>query len=272
MLSIVATPIGNLKDITLRALEVLKQADLIACEDTRNTQKLLNHFEISKPLMAYHKFNEKSCAETIITKLKEGKNIALVSDSGTPLISDPGNVLTKMLRENGIEYTVVPGACACINALVLSGLEGSRFTFVGFLPEKQSEKEELLLSYIDRQETLLFHVSCHNIKQDLDIIYRVLGERPASLVKEITKIHETVINFRLGDEIEVDERGEFILVVEKTNKNNEKLIKNNSDNLNKIINDVNLLIKMGLKKNEAIKLVARINNQDKDKIYKLFIK
>lgn len=271
MLYIVATPIGNLGDMTFRAVQTLKDVDVIACEDTRNSKKLLDHFEIKKPLIAYHKFNETTSAEGIAKLLDEGKSVALITDSGTPLISDPGNVLTKILRERGYEYSVVPGANAAICALLLSGLDTARWTFVGFLPEKQSQKEELLSTYVDRDETLVFHVSCHNVKSDLEIIYKILGARRACLVKEITKIHEQALNFVLGDEIEIDERGEFILVVEKLIKNNQKIIKNNSDNNKKLIDDVNYLINFGLKKNEAIKLVARINNEDKDKIYKLFI-
>lgn len=271
MLYIVATPIGNLKDISYRAIETLKAVDVIACEDTRNSKKLLSHYDINKQLISYHKFNEKTSAEGIIKLLDEGKNVALISDGGMPLISDPGNILTKILRERGIDFTVVPGANAALSALVLSGLDTNRFTFVGFLPEKQSQKEELLSSYIDRDETLVFHVSCHNIKQDLDDIYKILGPRPACIVKEITKVHENAINFTLGEEVDVDERGEFILVVEKLNKNNSKINNNNLINSKKIIEEVNNFIKLGLKKNEAIKLVARINKQDKDKIYKLFI-
>lgn len=272
MLYIVATPIGNLGDMTFRAVETLKSVDVIACEDTRNSKKLLDHFEIKKPLISYHKFNEATSTDGIIKLLDEGKDVALITDSGTPLVSDPGNVLTKVLREKGYDFTVIPGANAALCALLLSGLDTARWTFVGFLPEKQSQKEELLSTLASHNETLIFHISCHNIKSDLGEIYKILGPRRASLVKEITKLHEQAINFTLGDEIEIDERGEFILVVEKLNKNNQKLIKNNSENINKLINDVNNFIKMGLKKNEAIKLVARLNNEDKDKIYKLFIK
>ena len=271
MLYIVATPIGNLGDMTFRAVQTLKEIDVIACEDTRNSKKLLDHFEIKKPLIAYHKFNEATSAEGIVKLLEEGKSVALITDSGTPLISDPGNVLTKTLRERGLEFTVVPGANAAICALVLSGLDTTRWTFVGFLPEKQSQKEELLSTFVNRDETLVFHVSCHNVKSDLEVIHKMLGARRACLVKEITKIHEQALNFTLGDEVEIDERGEFILVVEKLIKNNQKIIENNSDENKKLINDVNYLINFGLKKNEAIKLVARMNNQDKDKIYKLFI-
>ena len=138
MLYLVATPIGNLKDITYRAVEILKEVDEIACEDTRHSLTLLNAYGIKKPLVAYHKFNERESGEKIIEKLKQGKNIALITDAGLPVVSDPGNVLVNMLLENGLEYTVIPGASACLSALVLSGLDASRFTFIGFLPEKKA--------------------------------------------------------------------------------------------------------------------------------------
>ena len=276
MLYIVATPIGNMGDITYRAVETLKSVDVIACEDTRNSQKLLNHYEIHKPLITYHKFNETVSTQGILKLLDEGKDVALISDGGMPLISDPGNILTRVLHEKGVSYTVVPGPNAALSALVLSGLDATKFTFIGFLPEKNSKKEEILLNYAEREETLIFHVSCHNLKEDIQLISKIYGKRKASLVKEITKMHETIIDFNLGDEIEVDQRGEFVLVVEGNNKNNSKLIKNNDkiiiENKNELINQVEKFEKMGLKRMDAIKLVAKENKVKKDEIYKLFNK
>ena len=153
MLYFVSTPVGNLKDISLRALEVLKSVDVIACEDTRTSLKLLNHYEIKKPLVAYHKFNETVAAEKIIRDLKDGKNVALITDAGTPVVSDPGNVLTKLLREEGVDYTVIPGATAFVPALILSGLSASRFAFIGFLPSKKKDREEI---YDMRRAAFLF--------------------------------------------------------------------------------------------------------------------
>lgn len=141
MLYIVGTPIGNLKDITLRALETLRNADVVACEDTRRSLALLNAYDIKKPLVSYHKFNEKESGEKLIERLKKGENVALVSDAGMPLISDPGGVLVNMLIENGLEFTVVPGPAAFVSALALGGLDSSRFCFLGFLPEKKGERE-----------------------------------------------------------------------------------------------------------------------------------
>ena len=149
MLYFVGTPIGNLKDISLRAIEVLKSVDEIACEDTRHSIGLLNAYEIKKPLFSYHKFNEREAGEKLIEKLKEGKNIALITDAGMPVISDPGNILVNMLIENGLEFTVIPGACAFVSALVLSGLDSARFCFLGFMPQKSSERKEFLEKYKD---------------------------------------------------------------------------------------------------------------------------
>ena len=147
MLYFVSTPVGNLKDMTFRALEVLKSVDLIACEDTRTSLKLLNHYEIKKPLVSYHKFNEKVAGEKLIEELKSGKSIAVISDAGTPVISDPGNVLCKLLIENDLEYTVIPGATAFVPALILSGMDSAKFSFIGFLPEKKKDVEQLLSKY-----------------------------------------------------------------------------------------------------------------------------
>ena len=156
MLYLVSTPIGNLKDMTFRAVEVLKSVDFIACEDTRHSMTLLAAYDIKKPLKAYHKFNERAEGEKIVEALKEGKNVALITDAGTPVISDPGNVLVKMLIENGLEYTVIPGANAFVPALVLSGMDASRFAFIGFLPEKAKDRNELLEKYKDLDMTLIF--------------------------------------------------------------------------------------------------------------------
>ena len=152
MLYFVATPIGNLKDMSFRAIEVLNSVDEIACEDTRHSIKLLNHYEIKKPLFSYHKFNEKASGEKIIEKLKSGKNIAVISDAGMPVISDPGNILADMLIKEGLEFTVVPGACAFVSALVLSGLDASRFCFLGFLPEKEGERK----AFLENSRTIVF--------------------------------------------------------------------------------------------------------------------
>lgn len=264
MLYIVGLPIGNLKDITLRALEVLKSVDIIACEDTRNTLKLLNHYEIKSKLMSYHKFNEQKITPRIIELLNEGKDIALVSDAGMPIVSDPGAVLVKALIENGLEYTVIPGANAAVSAFALSGMQGGSFTFVGFLPEKNKDRKELLNSFKNIRHTLIFYVSPHSLQKDIETIYNEFGKRNACLVKEITKIYETVYPFVLGNEIEINPKGEFVLLVEGFDGKEVS----QDENLT-LKQQVKILVIKGMKENDAIKQVAKKNSLTKQELYKM---
>lgn len=263
MLYIVGTPIGNLKDITLRALEVLGQVDVVACEDTRNTIKLLNHYNIKKKLIAYHKFNEKQQSDEIVKLLAEGKNIALVSDSGLPIISDPGNILVKELKENNLEYTVIPGPTASLSALLLSGFESKLFTFVGFLPEKNAQRADLLNSLKNLNHTLIFYISPHSLQKDTNSIYEILGKRKACFVKEITKIHETVYDFVLGQEMDINEKGEFVLIVEGSCERQEE-----KSQLS-IGEQVEQLKSEGIGENQAIAKIAKRNNMTKQELYKI---
>ena len=180
----VATPIGNLGDISLRALETLRGADVIFCEDTRHTLKLLNHFEIKKPLVACHKFNETAAAEKLVSLAEEGKTVAVVTDAGTPVISDPGNILVNALRENGVEYTLIPGACAFVAALVLSGFPADVFAFLGFLRGKNSEKRAFLQGYADFCGTLIFY----SAPQDVDADVRLLAPAPCARSRRSTRV------------------------------------------------------------------------------------
>lgn len=214
MIYFVATPIGNLGDITLRALETLRAVDEIYCEDTRHTIKLLNAYEIKKPLLACHKFNEREAAEKIITSARAGKNIAVVSDAGMPVISDPGNVVCAALRAEGIDYTVVPGANAFLSALVLSALPADRFAFIGFLPDKEGERKKLLERYADSDLTLCFHVAPQDVDRHISSLYSVFGDRKACAVREITKLHEQAIPFNLSQGLAGEKRGEYVLIVE----------------------------------------------------------
>ena len=265
MLYFVATPIGNLDDISLRALETLKSVDLIACEDTRHSLKLLNHFEIKKPLISYHKFNEKVSVEGIVSELKNGKNIAVISDAGTPIISDPGSVLNKRLIEEGLDFTVIPGATAFIPALILSGLESSRFTFIGFLPEKNKDRESLLKDYVNSKDTLIFYSAPHDVNEDFKSLYKVLGNRKIVAVKEITKMHETAYRFSL-ESAKIDEpKGEFVLVVEGASKSDSKTFELS------IKEHIDLYISRGLSKKEAIKKVAEERGVSKNSLYKYTI-
>ena len=260
MLYFVATPIGNLKDISYRAIEVLSSVDIIACEDTRNSLKLLLHYDIKKELIAYHKFNERNSAEGIIKLLKQGKNIAVISDSGMPVISDPGNILVQRLIEEELEYTVVPGANAGLSALLLSGFDAKRFTFVGFLPDTKERKE--LLNEISKYfTTLIFYISPHSLKKDIEDIYRSLGDRRACLVNEITKLYEKTIFFNLSEKLDIEERGEYVLVVDAKQKTN--------DFMSLTIDEhIEYYIEQGLDKKEAIKQVAKDRKLAKSEIYK----
>ena len=264
MLYFVGTPIGNLKDVTFRALEVLNAVDEIACEDTRHSMGLLNHYGIKKPLFSYHKFNEKEAGKKIIDKLKEGKNIAVITDAGMPVVSDPGNVLTEMLIKNGLPFTVIPGACAFVSALVLSGLDSSRFCFLGFMPEKNSERTEFLEKYKNLDLTLIFYSAPHDVKKDIESIYKVFGNRRAVTVKEITKIHEQREEFFLQDGIQGEAKGEFVLLVEGGNEENKNLSLSEKEH-------IDLYISQGLDKKEALKKVAKERGVSKSSLYKYTI-
>ena len=264
MLYFVGTPIGNLKDISFRALEILKSVDEIACEDTRHTLGLLSAYEIKKPLFSYHKFNEKEAGEKIIEKLKEGKNIALVTDAGMPVISDPGNILVNMLVESGEEFTVIPGACAFVSALVLSGLDASKFCFLGFLPSKSSERKEFLNRYKNLDLTLIFYSAPHDVKKDIESIYEVFGDRRAVTVKEITKLYERVERFNLKDNISSEPKGEYVLLVEGGKIENDNLKLSEKEH-------IDLYISQGMDKKEALKAVAKERGVSKSSLYKYTI-
>lgn len=261
MIYFVATPIGNLNDISLRALETLKNVQVIACEDTRTSKVLLDKFEIkNKLLISYHKFNEQESSQNIIKLACEGKDIAIISDAGMPGISDPGNILAKKLVECKIDFTVVPGASALTTALVLSGFDSRNFFFAGFLPEKKVEKDKLLSQISTLSSTLIFYVSSHNIKKDIQYLFEQLGNRKACLVKELTKVFETKYYFSLSSLPEIDERGEFVLVVEG---NNESL---DFDSMT-IQEHVLFYVNLGFSKNDAIKKVAKERGKSKNEIY-----
>jgi 16S rRNA (cytidine1402-2'-O)-methyltransferase len=212
MLYIVATPIGNLSEITLRALETLKGADYILCEDCRHSLKLLNHYGISKPLVPHHKFNERAGVAKIVDGLRAGKNIALITDAGMPCISDPGGVLVSECIREGLEYTVVSGACAAVNAVVLSGFP-SGFLFYGFLPDKKKQRVEELSKLLEVEQTLVFYSPPHSLPADLDDLFAAFGKREACLVREISKIHEEAVRFVLGSAPALTQAGECVLLV-----------------------------------------------------------
>lgn len=261
MISFVATPIGNLKDITLRALETLKEADVIFCEDTRHTIKLLNAYEIKKPLYACHKFNEREAAEKILSASRRGEKVVVVSDAGTPVVSDPGNAVCQFLRNEGEPYTLIPGACACIAGLVLSALPADRFAFIGFLPDKQSEKKAILERYKDCDLTLLFHSAPQDVEKDIQAMFEVFGDRPAAAVREITKLHEEAVNFRLQEGLSGEKRGEYVLVVGGAEEKESPL------NALSEKEHIQHYMAAGLDKKEALKRAAKDRGVSKSVLY-----
>lgn len=218
-LYIVATPIGNLDDITLRAIKVLKEVDLIAAEDTRHTLKLLNHLEISKSLISYHRHNEEDRQDIIIEKLKDGKNVAIVSDAGTPGICDPGEVIIKKCIEENIKIVPIPGACAFVNALICSGLDTTEFEFLGFLPLNKNNRKEKLEQIKKSNKTLILYEAPHKLKETLKNLKDIIENRKIVLARELTKIHEEFIRKDIDELIEIadDLKGEIVLIIEKNN-------------------------------------------------------
>ena len=261
MVSFVATPIGNLKDITLRALEALKEADVVFCEDTRHTIKLLNAYEIKKPLYACHKFNETEAAEKILAASRRGEKVVVVSDAGTPVVSDPGNTVCKILRENNEPYTLIPGACAFVAALVLSALPAGRFAFIGFLPEKNGEKKAVLEKYKDSDLTLAFHSAPQDVDKDVKAMYEVFGDRAACAVREITKLHEEAIPFTLAEGLAGEKRGEYVLVVEGAQEKESPL------NALSEREHIKHYMAAGLEKKEALKRAAKDRGVSKSELY-----
>ena len=271
-LYIVPTPIGNMEDITIRALNVLKQVDLIAAEDTRHTLGLLNHFEISKPLISYYKQTEKSRSEVLIEKLKEGKNIAIVSDAGTPGISDPGEEIVKLAIQNNIEIIPIPGACALINALIVSGLSTREFSFIGFLSTIKKEKKEKLEEVKFETRTLILYEAPHKLKGTLEQIFETLGNRNIVLARELTKIHEEFIRGTVSEILDrIEEiKGEFVILVEGNNISKKDLELNNLNSLS-LEEHYNKYESQGLDKKEIIKRIAKDRNVNKNEIYQYFI-
>ena len=271
-LYLVATPIGNLEDITLRALRILKEVDLIAAEDTRHTLGLLNHFEISKPLISYYKQNEKTKSEILIKKLLEGQNVAIVSDAGTPGISDPGEEIVKVAIENGIEIIPIPGACAFVNALIASGLSSKEFAFIGFLSAIKKEKKEKLEEIKYETKTLILYEAPHKLKATLEAIYEILGDRKIVLARELTKIHEEFIRDNVSSILErIDEiKGEFVILIEGNSESKKDL--ELSDLTSKTLEEhYEFYQNQGFDKKEIIKKIAKDRNTNKNEIYQYFL-
>ena len=270
-LYIVATPIGNLEDITLRAINVLKNVDCIAAEDTRHTLKLLNHLEISKPLISYHRHNEETRSDLLIEKLQSGEDIALVSDAGTPGICDPGEEVIQKCIENNIKIIPIPGACAMINALICSGLDTKEFIFLGFLPLNKNLRKDKLKKIEFAKETVIIYEAPHKLKQTLKDLENILENRKITVAREITKIHEEFVRGTASELLDIfqDVKGEFVLIIEKSNK---ELVED-MQNLNDLTLEEHYKYyeKKGLDKKEIIKKIAKDRNVNKNEIYKNFI-
>jgi len=268
-LYIVGTPIGNLKDITLRALEVLEKVDIILAEDTRQTLKLLNHYEISSKLISYHKFNEKEKLNEIVEMLKEDRSMALVSDAGMPILSDPGQPLVMKLIENDIPIEVVPGPTALTTAIVYSNISTDTFVFEGFLPMNSRRRKERLSIISEEERTMIFYEAPHKILATLKDLYKVVGNRKICLIRELTKIHEerryTDIDSLINQINEEGIKGEIVFILEGRNMNEDDLEDDTSNKSN--VELVKEYIKLGISKNDAIKKVAKEKGLAKNEVY-----
>ena len=262
---IVPTPIGNLEDMTMRAINILKMVDVIFSEDTRITLQLLNHFEIKNKLIHMDDHNEETVKNKVLEYLKDNKNVAIVTDRGTPIISDPGYKTVKFLKENGYNVIALPGACAFVPALVASGISSEHFTFYGFLSSKEKKMYDELEMLKDSEYTLIFYEAPHRIIRTLNAMLQVFGDRYISISREISKLHESVFVGTISEAIEtIDVKGEFVIVVEAS----QEIISTDMS-----INDnVNMYIKSGLSSMDAIKRVAKDRKIAKSEVYKEYHK
>ncbi len=266
-----ATPIGNLSDMTPRVVDTLREVDMIAAEDTRNSIKLLNHFEIKTPMTSYHEYNKVEKAEQIISWLTSGKNIALITDAGTPAISDPGEVLVDKCLKAGIPVTSLPGCCACITALTLSGLSTRRFCFEGFLPTDKKEKKFILEELQRETRTIILYEAPHHLKRTLAEVYETLGERRITLCRELTKRFETVFPTTLEGAIgyyeENEPKGEYVLVIEGLDRNHIKQETQKEWKKLSIEEHMKIYEDQGIERKEAMKKVAVDRGVSKRDVY-----
>lgn len=270
-----ATPIGNLEDITYRVLRTLKEVDLIAAEDTRNSIKLLNHFDIHTPMTSYHEYNKIEKAEVLIRKMQEGTNIALITDAGTPGISDPGEDLVRMCYEAGVEVTSLPGPAACITALTLSGLSTRRFAFEAFLPSDKKERQAVLAELVDETRTIIMYEAPHRLIKTLNELLETLGNRKMTLCRELTKKHETAFASTIEDILKFYEtqepKGECVLVIE--GKSRAELVQEERAKWEEmtIEEHMEVYLGQGMDKKEAMKAVAKDRGVSKRDIYQALL-
>ena len=271
-----ATPIGNLEDITFRVLRTLKEVDLIAAEDTRNSIKLLNHFEIKTPMTSYHEYNKIEKAYKLVEKLQEGKNIALITDAGTPGISDPGEELVRICYENGIEVTSLPGPAACITALTISGLPTRRFAFEAFLPRDKKERARVLEELAQESRTMIVYEAPHHLLKTLKELYEVLGNRELTVCKELTKRYENATKTTFDDVIKFYEdnepKGEYVLVISgKTFETKEREVREAWESLS-VEEHMAHYEDSGMERKEAMKQVAKDRGISKRDVYQALLK
>lgn len=266
-----ATPIGNLEDITMRVLRTLREVDLIAAEDTRNTVRLLNYFEIRTPMTSYHEHNKIEKAYFLIEEMKKGKNVALVTDAGTPGISDPGEDLVRLCYEQGIEATSLPGACACVTALTVSSLSTRRFCFEAFLPADKKERLLVLEELKRETRTIIVYEAPHRLVKTLKELYVILGERRLAVCRELTKLHETVFCTSLGDAVKFYEkeppRGECVLVIDGLDRREAARESCRIWEKMPIEEHMQLYLDRGMERKEAMKAVAKDRGVSKREIY-----
>lgn len=266
-----ATPIGNLEDMTFRAVRTLKEVDLIAAEDTRNSIKLLNHFEIKTKMTSYHEYNKVEKARYLVEKMQEGLNIAVITDAGTPGISDPGEELVRQCHEAGITVTSIPGACAAVNALIISGRPTRRFAFEAFLPADKKERREILDTLEQETRTVILYEAPHRLQKTLQELYEVMGDRKLSLCKELTKRHENVFSTTLSEAIayyeENEPRGEYVLVIE--GKTFAQIKKESQEEFLSISIEEHMerYLSQGMDKKQAMKQVAKDRGISKRDVY-----
>lgn len=271
-----ATPIGNLEDMTFRAVRMLQEVDLIAAEDTRNSIRLLNHFDIHTPMTSYHEYNKIEKGHALVKTLLEGKNVALITDAGTPGISDPGEELVQMCREAGVPVTALPGACACINALTISGLSTRRFCFEAFLPTDKKERRSVLEELVTETRTTVIYEAPHRLLKTLQELLEVLGDRKITLCRELTKKYEEAFATTLSHAVEVygqqEPRGEYVLVLEGRSRASLEEEKQRSFEEMSLEEHMKLYEAQGLDRKEAMKRVAKDRGVGKREIYQALLK
>ena len=272
-LYLVATPIGNLEDITFRAINTLKSVDVIAAEDTRHTLKLLNYYQISKPLISYHRHNEEVKSDILISKLLEGQNIAIVTDAGTPGISDPGEEIVKEAIKNSIEVIPIPGACAFVNALIASGLNTKEFAFYGFLPLNKKNRKNIIEKIKKEDKTVILYEAPHKLIKTLEDIMQNLGDINCVLAKEITKIYEEFIRGKISSILENlkkknEIKGEYIILLDLSSN---KIEDENAISNKTIQEQYEMYVSQGMTKKDIIKQIAKNEKVEKNKIYQMFI-